>query len=341
MTETTQVTVQPKADAPPEWGSREEIDALANRYIAMIPGKKLSKKAALTLAQYAMATDANPFRGDVYAYEDGNKVVLIEGYKLLVRWARRQCQFYERYERITNDTDDIPEGIIAFRCRILRQDAVADLAELTRAGVPDAYKLCSIEAVGTVKRTHRPPEGWTVEEVARKRALKNALNRAYGAPSPKEIARETWMVEDTLTIPKDWSADVVTPIHQQELEAKYNAQQRLLAEAREAHPSTRSAAQDTAELYGEEIVSGETREIIGPEPATEEEPKTNGLDSLLEEVNEVLLELNLELYSSLNTMKAALKDLGHTSYKPASHETMRLQLISRNKPNGKDHGDAA
>ncbi len=234
--EQAQVVVQEKVDAPAEWGSRKEIAALANRLKDMMPGK-LSREEALLLAQYSAAVDANPFRGEIYAYKSKGKLILVEGYKLLVRWARRQCQFYERYERITNETDDIPDDAIAFRCRILRDDAVNALARLADAGVPFAYEICSIEAVGVVTKADRttrqgepspPPRGWTWEDVARKRALKNALNRAYGAPSPREVAEETWKVEDTLTTPEDWTD--VTPemsLAERDATALYNARRRL------------------------------------------------------------------------------------------------------------------
>ena len=276
MTEQTQVTVQPKADAPAEWGSRDDITALANRLKTMLPGT-LDAQEALLLAQYSTAMDANPFRGEIYAYKSRGKLVLTEGYKLLVRWARNQCQFYERYERITNDTDTIPDGAIAFRCRILRQDAVADLAALTQAGVPNAYEICSTEAIGVVttedtwsKKYNKPvdpPKGWTWEDVARKRALKNALNRAYGAPSPREIAAETWRIEDTLTIPEDWQGTDGMIKIEAEANALYNANRRL------SQPSTLSAVESMADLG---FPTDVTEEIIEqpqkpPEPELEQE----------------------------------------------------------------------
>ena len=232
MTEKTQLTTT--ADAPSEWGTREAITALANRLTTMLPGK-LAPQEALLLAQYSAAMDANPFRGEVYAYQHRGKLVLVEGYKLLVRWARRQCQFYERYERVANGDDTIPPDAIAFRCRILRQDAISALAELTKAGVPNAYEIVSSTAVGVVTLADRtskegkpinPPTGWTWEEVARKRALKNALNRAYGSPSPREIAEESWMVEDQITTPTDWDGTTAMAVSEAEATARYNAQQR-------------------------------------------------------------------------------------------------------------------
>jgi len=329
------ITVQTRADAPIEWGERHEIVALADRLTAMLPGK-LTKEEALLLAQYSAAMDANPFRGEIYAYQHRGKTVLVEGYKLLVRWARRQCQFYERYERVTNDTDTIPEGAIAFRCRILRQDAIADLARLTEAGVPDAYQILTAEAVGVVTKDDiwstkynkpvAPPTGWTWEEVARKRALKNAINRAYGTPSPREIAEESWTVEDTLTIPEDWSGVTVNMIPaEREALALANAQQR------QRPPLEQTAAESMADLGFPPDVE-ETGGILEP---PEPEPATNGLDQLLEEVNETLQENGLEEYNDLDAMKAALRDMGHRSYHPDNHATLRLQLISRREPNGK------
>ena len=75
-----------------------------------------------------------------------------------------------------------------------------------------------------------------------------------------------------------------------------------------------------------------------PEPESEEQTENtppNGMSRLLQEVNQVLAENGLEQYSDLDTMKAALKGLGHRGYAPSKHNTMRLQLISCKEPNGK------
>jgi len=210
---TKKMEIQTRPDAPMEWRHREDIDALAKRLQKMLPGQTLNREESLLLAQYAGAMDANPFRGEIYAYTSRGKLVLTEGYKLLVRWARRQCQFSERYEELTGD--ELPERAIGYRCWILREDNNHTIATLCEAGAPwdQAFEIAAQSAVGIVTKADRtkrngqpldPPKGWTWEEVARKRALKNALNRAYGAPSPKEIARETWMVDDTETTLGDW-----------------------------------------------------------------------------------------------------------------------------------------
>ena len=228
------------ADAPIEWGNREEIVALGNRLKAMMPGD-LSNDEALLLAQYAAATDANPFRGEIYAYSYKGKMVLTEGYKLLVRWARRQCNFYERYEEL--DGDELPEAAIGYRCRILREDAVEDLVALTKAGVENAYEMISTEAVGVVTkadmttrdgRPNQPPTGWTWQDVARKRALKNCINRAYGSPSPREIAEESWRLDQADARPEDWGIDEALPA-----EAQAKLADRRRDQAIPAEPATR------------------------------------------------------------------------------------------------------
>lgn len=263
-----------KPDAPIEWGSREEVTALADRLKTMLPGK-LTTEEALLLAQYSAAMDANPFREEIYAYQSRGKVVLVEGYKLLVRWARRQCNFYERYERVTNGDDTVADDDIAFRCRLLRDDALPALADLTQAGVPNAYEITSTEAIGVVRKADRttregkpqsPPIGWTWEEVARKRALKNAINRAYGTPSPREIAEESWTVEDTLTIPSDW--ETITPEMvptEREILALANARQR-----------TREPLQETAAESMAALGFGPEPEVAEPEPAQEAPGNGNG-----------------------------------------------------------------
>ncbi len=92
----------------------------------------------------------------------------------------------------------------------------------------------------------------------------------------------------------------------------------------------RSAAQHTAELFGEDKLPPEP-----PKEASGKTSSTTGMNRLLAEVNQVLAEKGLETYNSLDTMKAALKAIGHKSYHPDNHNSMRLQLIGRREPNGK------
>lgn len=211
MTEEKALTVK-KADAPAEWGARGEIGALADRLAAMLPGAdKLERGDFMAIAQYCRLMDLNPFRGDAYFYRDRGKLVVVDGYKVLRRWAERQSPFLERYDVLTPDEmPGEPEGTIGVRCWILRDDRKATLAEFVEMGFTpmDAFRMAAVSAVGVVRPAEyvykNPPTGWTVEQVARKRAMKNALNLSHGAPSPRESASLSWEVNGVQTIPQDW-----------------------------------------------------------------------------------------------------------------------------------------
>jgi hypothetical protein len=220
-----------------------EVTALAQRIKKTVPGMdKLSDWHAVAAAQYALMTGANLVRGEMYAYEDkrGN-LQMVEGYKLLVRWAKAKCDYSEWFEPY--DTD---KGI-GFTCFVLRQDKIKLLDVLSRTMPDKALDIATTSSTGIVRHNEmgrEPPTGWTWEQVAKKRALKNALNLAYGMPSPDELAAETWQVEDVTTIPKDWD-EVREGAGKEEkkLTAKYNANRR-------AH--LRAQATQTAEQVREE-----------------------------------------------------------------------------------------
>lgn len=68
-----------------EYGSREDVAAMARRIQAMLPGgNKMSTSDAMALAQHSIALGANPYRGEVYGFVSKGKFVLVDGYKLLV-----------------------------------------------------------------------------------------------------------------------------------------------------------------------------------------------------------------------------------------------------------------
>lgn len=195
MTEQTAITTTEQVDhAPAEYGERQTIITFGKRIKAMLPGgQDLTDAQAMALAQYAIALDANPYRGEVYGYaDDRGKMHLVDGYKLLVRWARQQCPYVESYKPSIDSTND---GDIAYHCHILRDDARPFLREMLDAGADfdRAFEIAAVSAVGVVyareiNSKRQPPHGWTWDQVARKRALKNTLNLSHGAPSPSEIA---------------------------------------------------------------------------------------------------------------------------------------------------------
>lgn len=268
-----------------EYGGRSDVAALSRRIRSMMPGgEKLTSEQAMAVAQYSMLADANPFRGEVYGYDDGKgKLVLVEGYKLLVRWAKQQCGYAEKYEPYA-----VPDGDIGFTCWILRNDALPTLKVLIEGGADyrEAFEIAATSAVGIVRkadmwsrkyeRAIAPPKGWTWDQVARKRALKNALNLSHGAPSPREIAAESWKVGETDTIPTDW--DECTP--EMLLEARERLAQ-LTAQNREWKAERDDRTPEETLRHNREILHGNDDDLdltaaAAPKEAAPKEPTING-----------------------------------------------------------------
>ena len=246
------------------WGNREEVREIANRIRRFVPGgNKLSDQQCLAFAQYARITDANPVRGEIYAWDskgDGTgDLVMCDGYKLLTRWANKQAPFSQWYEDFPADKGDIGK-----KCFILRQDQQPILQTLIQAGAPwkEAVEMIATTAIGIVTKSDMwskkykcaisPPKGWTWGQVAEKRALKNTLCRSHGMPSPGEIARESWMVGDTATIAADW--EECTPEMSTEERARLAA---MHARARQQGPDPRTPEQvlkqNGALLHGTQV----------------------------------------------------------------------------------------
>jgi len=291
-------------DAPAEWGSREEIAALGKRIKTMLPGgDKMSDAQAAAFAQYCKLTDVNPFRGESYGYVDWKgQLVIIDGYKAMTRWARQVCPYVEKYEPL-DLTDDQAFG---FRCWILRDDRKAELGEWVSLGAPwrDAFEMVAVFADGVVNKDElvikggknagnpaSPPTGWTWEQVARKRALKNALNLSHGAPSPKEMAALSWESENGVkTIPADWDGteELTTPHERQALaEMRAQERERITAWAQmNAQDQQAKAAANSKVLYGDpsfegfddlepQTVDAATGEILDAPPPVGQAPPAN------------------------------------------------------------------
>lgn len=269
MTNSNQPQTAPAPPAPPapdlqlaEYHSRADIDALARRCQAMLPSwKKLTPQQAWAAAQYALLLDANPFRGEMYAWQDpAGNLILDDGYKILVRWAKQKCPYTEKFEPLT--PAEMPDGAIGYRCYILRSDAHELLTHLITGGATwrEAYDVAAHSAIGIVTKADRinkngqemqPPKGWTWDQVARKRALKNALNLSHGAPSPSEIYLLRKRAQNAHTTWRDYDAAL------QDLGQTYN-QNALdrLAELHAAHrnhtPDPTAREQASALLFGDD-----------------------------------------------------------------------------------------
>lgn len=205
MSNETAVAIK-HADAPAQWGSREEVGALAQRFAAMLPNSKdFDRNELLAIAQYCVMADVNPFRGEVYFYKDRGKLQMVDGYKILVRWAKDQDPYQDRDEDLPR-TEDQAEHI---RVWILKDADRHKIKEWTEMGAPwrDAFEMVATYADGVVTKqeaNRQPPTGWTWRQVARKRALKNVLNLSHGAPSPQEMAEYRMKVNGVQTVPSDW-----------------------------------------------------------------------------------------------------------------------------------------
>ena len=208
-----------KVDAPVEWGTRGEIGALADRLATMLPNaNEMSRSEIMMAAQYCRMMDLNPFRGEVYFYKNRGKVVVVDGYKSLVRWAQKKNAYSDRYDPLPLADDQVAH----IRCWILRDDREQTLRDYVGMGASfkEAYAMAATFGDGSVSKSETvsrktgepidPPVGWTWEQVARKRALKNALNLSHGAPSPREMAEMSWQTTNGVqTLPEDWDLSLI------------------------------------------------------------------------------------------------------------------------------------
>lgn len=258
-----------------QWGAMADLAAAGRRLKQTLPGgDKLQIWEAIGVAQYAALQGANPWRGEIYGYSDKHGFHLVEGYKLLVRWAKAKCDYSEWYEPMAEDK--LPgTGDIGYTVHILRDDKHDLLDKLLKHGldVDRVMDIVTTKAGGVVRKGDQsdyPPAGWTWHDVAKKRALKNGLNRSHGAPSAAEIARETWTVDGVETQPQDWAGTATMPTQDRELEAKYKAQAR---ERKEKRDDSAEAGKAVADLFGDEAggeyANGVVEHETPPDPTVE------------------------------------------------------------------------
>ncbi len=192
----------------------EEIKSEGHRIQTLLPGGfKLTDNQAAALGFYGKVTDANAMRGEIYGYGDGGGgFKIIDGYKLLVRWAKEQSDYDEDYFPLTPEEKEeqrIDPKALAYRCEVLRHDKYKSVQFYMSIGrtYTEAMGKAITSAVGIVdtKETkNAPPKTWSWAQVAKKRALKNTLNLAYAMPSISELARKYLDVDGTQTDKEDW-----------------------------------------------------------------------------------------------------------------------------------------
>jgi hypothetical protein len=136
---------------------------------ALLPGGNgLTDNQAISLGNYALLNKANPFRGEVYGFKGkAGQLVLVDGYKLLVRWAKSISDYDEDYgDRLPVGVEGIQEGDIGYQITIMRHDRKKGITEYIKMGASfkDAFDLVANNAVGIVKAQETrnpPPKGWS------------------------------------------------------------------------------------------------------------------------------------------------------------------------------------
>lgn len=237
---------------------KEGLAATGHTIKSLLPGaNRLTDNQATSLGNYALISKANPFRGEVYGFPDrqGN-LVLVDGYKLLVRWAKKISDYDEDYgERLPPGIEGLKNNDIGYRCTIMRDDRRKGIKEYISLGATfkEAYDIVGNSAIGIVmanETRNSPPKGWSWDQVARKRALKNVLNQAYAMPSIEELARLNWEVDGQETLPEDWAApEVYQTVEEAEAHAKLAAQERKRQE------TVAEMSPEETEVLAEEIKS--------------------------------------------------------------------------------------
>lgn len=264
------------ADAPVGWGSRDELKEVADRLRRFVPGtKNMNDTEILAYAQLVHMTGLNPCRGEIYGWDsrgDGTgELVTKEHYAILVRWAKSQENFTTNFtciaigEKRSEDT--------TYSCRLLRQSDRPLLGQLLANGVDhqEALTWATTKGLGIVaaseKSKRKPPKSKDWAWVARKRALEDAIRQAFGKPSTRELARQTWIVEGVVTIPADWG-DVTPEMLPSERDATalYSARRRL------SLPLEQSAAESMADLGFPPDVTTEISPFAAADEATTPEP---------------------------------------------------------------------
>ena len=274
-----------KPDAPDEYGTREEVQALALRIQHSPLGKGFTQEELWGIAQYARVMDLNPFRGEFYPMrgKDG-KIHMVDGYKDMARWAKNEAAYSEVYDRLP-----LKDGeLYKYRCRIMRDDRLPLIGKYKDMGATfqEAFNLVSTYADGcllekeTIGRNGHPidpPKGWTWRQVTRKRALKNALNLSHGAPSPKQIAATSYIVNGTDTTLEDWEGteELKYPEERENLAAlrAQTRENRAEWESLSADQQQAKLKENTDLLRGEEDFEG-----FGDEPSQAERLRQTDAD---------------------------------------------------------------
>jgi hypothetical protein len=241
---------------------------LGVRLQSILPIPFKNPQNAVGFVFYCRSINANPFRQEVYGWEDRDgKLQVTDSYKSTVRWAQGLASYTEWFENIDPETINIDPAALVSKCFILRDDRLTALERLSAIYNKErALEMTASSALGIVTidemrydkgrgNPRKPPKGWDWRQVANKRALRNAIRLSHGHASTRELQESAWMVGDYETVEADWvDATLDAPAWQREQEAL------LSAEARDSQKRVADmspAEQEELLQWGREILRGD------------------------------------------------------------------------------------
>lgn len=197
-------------------GNKYEIETVRDRILSMIPGAEGVPKSVLwASAQLAVSLNLNPLNGEIYIANFGSaknpKYQPIIGVAGRRKMARRQAEYMDTYEEMSEEDlrkrrgSLYDEGDVGVTCTLYRLDMAG---QCKRLGIPYSPTVASgywrvnareVKKWSDSARTYvgtgefysdNIPESWTAYEVAEKRALSNALKKAYDMTDQEQQARE-------------------------------------------------------------------------------------------------------------------------------------------------------
>lgn len=198
---TTAMTATPSA-LPSMFGERTDVYSLAKRIKLMVRGgDKLTESEALALAQVSIATNLNPFIGEVWYIPGGGPMIGIVGARRLENETMNKKGGTSFPEFTPCDTEEVGapdqnDVAAAFRCEIFDSNATAQYQRLLLETINTLRNCGSSDPVKEAREIVGPRPCWigwgystrtekskmNKTALARKRAEADALKRRIVVP---------------------------------------------------------------------------------------------------------------------------------------------------------------
>ena len=231
----------------------------------------LSLEEAVFSVQYALSRGLNPF-GDIHIWWY-RQLQVTEHYRILAGWANLRQPYTGTYRPI-EDADNrqrhgLQEGDIGAACYILKAADRELFLGCLAAGMTrwEALATAGTSAVGIVYQQEmtdsegQPKQidvkGWSWLQRAETRALRNALGRSHGTPTPAEIIFYAQRLNPGLTpaalASPAFDPDLSPDLQRRYLELTAQSEQRRQRDAHLTPEQRRRRFEETVELLrGEE-----------------------------------------------------------------------------------------